>query len=107
VQVEASVHDIFRPTIPDLPIPQTITRPLQARIFFTTSENVESIRLDIAIIASASISQTCFAWDISLSVECLRKGSTVALPFLWDASFTRTIDLSIKASFTSQATSPQ
>jgi hypothetical protein len=81
--------------MPDLPIPQTITRPLQVRIFFTTSEKAESIRRDIATIASASASQTCLAWDISLSIERLCKGSTVALPLLWDNSSTRDIDLLI------------
>jgi histidinol dehydrogenase len=93
------VHDIFWPTTPDLPIPQTITRPAQARIFLTTSEKVESIRLDIAIIASASTSQTSLAWDISSSVEHFRKGSAVVLSLFWNASLTRDVDLSIKASF--------
>src|SRR3990172_4048092 len=58
VPVLDMVEAILRAMCPDLPIPLTITRPLQARISDTAARNRSSRRAIMARTASASIART-------------------------------------------------
>lgn len=55
VPVLANVAAIFRPMIPDLPIPVMTTRPGQSKIIATAAEKCSSTRGTSSKIASASI----------------------------------------------------
>ena len=58
--VDAKVAAIFLPTIPDFPIPATMTRPLLARIRRTASSNSSPMR--------CAISDSAWLWVVSDSI---------------------------------------
>src|SRR5687768_3266661 len=58
VPVLASVAAILRQMTPDLPMPVTMTRPLQLRISITARANLSSMRCSSARIAAASVWRT-------------------------------------------------
>src|SRR5829696_7269417 len=78
VPVLASVAAILRQMMPDLPMPVTITRPLQPRISSTARANLSSSRSTSARIAAASVCRTLRARERSGIFHDLIKGDEAA-----------------------------
>ncbi|MNK99578.1 hypothetical protein D3C87_1199820 [compost metagenome] len=78
VPVEASVAATLRPMWPDLPMPDTTTRPVQPRIIWTALVNAGVSRSASAETASASILRV---WRASLSARSASKLAIMATKY--------------------------